>query len=170
VVQPAEAVVAASKGDTKPAKKYLKQVTDSDPVYNAGKAAVQAASGDTKGASKSIRKAGSLAEEHPGLTALEVVGGAKAVDRGAGRVVRATGRVTGSERIQAAGAVHTRPDAEMPGTAMRATRAYSRGVVGKRINISLDKRGTAKARSCARRPTSSRRPTPRPRTVCGSAP
>jgi hypothetical protein len=32
VVQPAEAVVAASKGDTKPAKKYLKQVTDSDPA------------------------------------------------------------------------------------------------------------------------------------------
>lgn len=145
VVQPAEAVVAAAHGNTKPAKKYIKQVTETDPVYNTGKAVVQAATGNTKGAKKSIRKAGKLAEEHPGYTALEVVGGAKAVDRGAGRVVRGTARVTGSKRLAELGSTEGRAPARAPGTNLEVKRPYSRGVVGKKIQKARDTRGAAKA-------------------------
>lgn len=131
LVVPVSAAAKATRGDTAELKKYAKDIEKNDPVYAA--------------ATGNFKKAGRLAKEHPGFTAAEVVGGARALDRGIGRVVRATGRVTGSKRVQAAGATHTRPDATVPGTGMREVRTYSRGVVGKRVNVARDKARTRKA-------------------------
>lgn len=156
---PVHAAVQAARGNTKPAEEYWKGIQESDPLYAAGEAGVKAAKGDSKGAKKSIKRARDLAAEHPGFTALEVYGFGRGLDRGAGASVRAAGRTTTaagrtlrSERLKDKGRriyekadPNTRPDATVPGTKMRHPRQYDRGLVGKKVGVVRDRKGTQRA-------------------------
>lgn len=130
----------ALTGDTKEAKEVIKGIQRDDPLY-------AAATGDFKRALK-------LANEHPGFAAAEAFGVARGLDRGAGRTVRGTGRAmkgvgkaTGSKKLQEKGekvrrkaAVETRPDATVPGTNLRESRRYDRGLVTKTVQKRRDTR------------------------------
>jgi len=143
---PADAAVKAAKGDTSAAKKLARDVKDTSVVYNV--------------ATGNLKKAARLAEEHPGLAALEVVGTKGAVGRGAGRTVRGTGSavksvgrragsaktVRAGEKIRRVAATETRPDARVPGTPLRETRTYSRDLTNKPVQILRDRRRSRKAR------------------------
>jgi hypothetical protein len=139
---PADAAVQAARGNTKPAKKFIADVKQTDPIYAAVNAGVHLAKGDTQGAKREIERAGNLAEEHPGFTAVEVLGAKGAIGRGTGRGVRGTGRVlvkagaknTG-ERVRRVAATETRPDAVIPGTPLREVRTYSKDLTNKVAQI-----------------------------------
>lgn len=158
---PAKAALEAAGGDTTAAKEYAKGIQTDDPLYAVGEAVVRGATGDGEGARESLNRAKDLAEEHPFYTALEVGGFAKGASRGVsrtisggGRAARATGRATGSERLQRAGdrayeyATPTnRPDAVIPGTQFAQDRRYSRGIVGKRLQVRRDARKSGEAQA-----------------------
>ncbi len=73
---PAKAAVKAAQGDTREAKKYIKDVKDTSVVYNL--------------ATGNVKKAGKLAEEHPGFAALEVAGAKGTLGRAGSRAVPCT--------------------------------------------------------------------------------
>lgn len=161
VYVPAKAALQAAGGDTTAAKEYAKGIQTDDPLYAVGEAVVRGATGDTEGAKESLNRAKDLAEEHPFFTALEVGGFAKGASRGVsraisggGRVASATGRATGSQALQRAGerayeyATPTnRPDAVIPGTQFAQDRRYSRGIVGKRLQVRRDAKKSAEAQA-----------------------
>lgn len=141
----------ALTGDTKEAKAVIKGIQQDDPVY-------ALATGDPKRALK-------LANEHPGFAAAEVFGVARGLDRGASRTVRGTGRTlkgvgkaTGSKRLQEKGekvrrvaATETRPDAVVPGTNLRESRRYDRGLVTKTVQKRQDKKKARQAQDLRQR-------------------
>lgn len=112
---PVAAAVEAAKGRPERAKKLGKDIQETDPLYATGEAAVKLATGDTKGAGKSIKRAGKLASEHPGFTAVEAMGVKGTIGRGATRVQRAAGKNP-----------TRRAPAVLPGSDIKQTRAYSK--------------------------------------------
>jgi hypothetical protein len=102
VYVPVAAAVEAVKGRPGRARKFAKDIKESDPIYNL-------ATGKPKKALK-------LAKEHPGFTAVEVAGAKGTVGRGATRVQR---RVTKREPT-------ARDAAVLPGTDLKQPRAYSK--------------------------------------------
>lgn len=158
---PAAGLVEAAQGDTRRLRQLGRDIAESDPVYAAGEAAVKAVKGDRKGAKRAIKRAGTLASEHPGYTAIEVFGlkgtagrGAGSAVRGTGRAMRETGRRTGSrpleargERVRRKAAVETREDAIVPGTAIRVRREYSRDLSNRTVQVAKDRRNVRKAQA-----------------------
>ena len=127
---PAASLVEAARGDSRRGKQFLKDVQETDPIYNlvTGKPG----------------KALELAREHPGFTAIEVAGLKGAAGRTAGRVVRGTGRATGSARLKSIGSTK-RESAVIPGTALEVRREYSRDLGRKALQVRRDRTNIQKA-------------------------
>lgn len=132
---PTAAAVEAAGGDTKRLKQYLKDVDEHDPIYNTIQAAYKAATGDSKGAKKAIGEAGKAASEHPGLTALEVIGAKGTLGRGGGKVMRSG--VVG-KKAKRAGST-TRAVQTLEGTRVVRKRAYSEDVIKKGRQVAVEK-------------------------------
>lgn len=140
VYVPAAGVVEAAKGHPERIKKFASDLNRHDPVVNLGAAALDAAKGDTRSAKKRLEQAKDAANEHPGFTALEVLGVKGAIGRGTTRVAT---RVGG----KAAKAVSTeRAPRVVPGTSLREERHYSPDAITKGATVAVEKTRTRVAR------------------------
>jgi hypothetical protein len=158
-VQTTSALNQLRKGNTKPIKAILKDADEHDPVWNAAMAGANLVTGDTKNARKRIEAAGKSALEHPGLTALEVVGTKGALGRGITRVGSGTARVAESGAARAvvpktAGRVASgaraisnteRAARVLPGTNLVEHRQYSRDAFNRVWQKSRDKHRSKQA-------------------------
>lgn len=157
-VETSKAGLAATKGNTKPAKKLFEDFKQTDPIYNTAAAIKEAATGDLKSAKSHLKKAGKTASEHPGLTALEIYGGAGGLSRGAGAGLRQGGKATekagkkiGNEKVERAGkrahdyASTERDSKKLEGTSLQVRREYSRNLAKKRAQVRSEKTGRKKA-------------------------
>lgn len=147
------AAVKAAKGDTREAKKLLRDFEDTSVAYNLAAAGVEAAKGDFKDAGEHVKKAGKSAYAHPGFAALEVGGTAGTAGRvagtagrTAGKVARKTGQKAKVRPVERAGAAvqryasTEREPARVPGTALEEKRTYSKSLPVKRAQVLREKR------------------------------
>jgi len=132
---PTAAAIEAASGNPERLKKYLKDIDENDPLFNVAQAAYKAATGDSKGAKKAIGEAGKAASEHPGLTALEVVGAKGTLGRGGGKVMRSG--VVGKKAKRAAST--TRAVQTLEGTKVVRKREYSPDVIKKGRQVAVEK-------------------------------
>ena len=121
VYVPAAGAVEAAQGRPERLKAFLGDLDKSDPIYNTVAAGVEAIGGDSEAAKKRLDAAWNAAKEHPGFTALEVIGAKGAIGRGTGRVMRSG--VVGEGAKKAAST--EREPLRMPGTNITAHREYS---------------------------------------------
>lgn len=135
VYVPAAGAVEAAQGRPERIKKFVKDIDEHDPVYNAGAALVEAAGGDSKSAKKRLDRAKKSVEEHPGFAAAELYGVKGVVGRGAGSVARSG---VAGKRAKAAASTE-RADRTVPGTAVTERRKYSRDVTQKVGQVAVEK-------------------------------
>lgn len=149
-----DVAIAASRGNTKPAKKVIKAFKENDPVYNAVAAGVEKIEGK-KSASLHLKRAKKSFSDHPGAAILEAAGVASGAGvvagagvRGLGRSVEAAGKVTRSKgvedlgkRVHKVGGTEHRQDATVPGTSLRQRRRYHRNLAIKAAQVVKDKHG-----------------------------
>lgn len=79
-------------GNTKPAADLVNSLRAHDPIYLGLDATAKKLQGDQAGAAHSAQKARDELKAHPGLAALEVVGGAGSLGKGVTRVQRLAGK------------------------------------------------------------------------------
>ncbi len=129
---PAAGLYEAAMGDTARLKQFGEDIKEHDPVY-------ALATGDFK-------RAGKLANEHPGFALAEAYGVKGTVGRTAGRVMRSG--ALGS-KAKTAGST-ARPDKMGPeGTGLRTKQAYSRDVTQKAVQRANEKRKLKRSRAMA---------------------
>ncbi len=115
VYVPAKAAVQAATGNTRPAKQFIRDFKDQDPIYNL--------------LTGNVDKALELANEHPGFAALEGTGFLRGGDVAAGRV----GRSGALGKTVKKAASRERAPRTVEGTALLEERLYPKGVVAKQV-------------------------------------
>jgi hypothetical protein len=129
---PAKAAVQAAGGNTKPAKKILRDLNKHDPFVNLAAAGGDILKGNTHAAGKRWKAALKAANEHPGYTLAEGRGISGALDRGLGAGARAAGKEGAPGVRGKVGRVASRERAPrtVPGTNLVEHRRGSKGLVG----------------------------------------
>lgn len=125
VYVPLAGLAEYARGDDKRLRQLGTDIKETDPLYAL--------------LTGRPREAAKRASEHPGFTAVEAAGIRGVGGRTAGKAVRGTARVTGSKRLRDIGSVTNRPDAVVPGTALREVREYSPDLARKGAQVLRDK-------------------------------
>ncbi len=129
---PAAAAVEHAKGRPERGRKFLKDVKEGDPLY-------ALATGDFK-------RAGKLANEHPGFAALEAYGAKGMAGRTAGRAMRTAPK---GSKIHKAASTKREPRTADDGVTTEHRR-YSRDVTQKAVQVGVEKSRAAISRSAAK--------------------
>lgn len=152
---PAAGAYEKATGRPQRLDKFISDLKQHDPIYNAAAAGYEKAKGHEQAAASHWRKAKTAASEHPGYAVLEARGLRAPVGRGAGALVRAGAKTTGSETLKKIGTTERAPKT-LKGTSLVEHRSYSPNLIVKAEQALRENRQASKSkrlRQQARRET-----------------